>query len=557
MNKIKLNTLFKWAVALFIYNLVAKIIIYFAQKTLPDFYRVDTSSLASLTDSTSKYLGSLLGIIAVYIVLWFMFAGIVLYFLRRSWGEKSEKRFTRQLLSYKLHTSIAAFIILMVPLVEFGLKVPFAQYLALPKTFVDMVSGFWANTIFTACYLVLILLLIKFRHISYFAIYQDYSLLNAIKISVREGMASAIQLFLKSIIRLVVASGIGFALLYFLQLFADTFFDVNNRRLIANILLAITSGLMYVITAYILNLYVTLLTTDHKKDAEKKLNGSSIFLQGLILIVIGAGSTLISGNYFISPREKYLVIAHKGVSYPNAVPNSLIALKRTIATHPDYIEIDIQPTKDGVYVLTHNTKVKTVSGETLDISKTNWSTLKTKKVTEDGHQFYLTSFSKYIDLANNKKQKLLVELKLNQTITDEQLKQFVAKYGKQMKENKSEIQSMNQNVIKRIYQYTSLTTGLLSPLKNTVDGNKISKFYAIEYSKVDAHLSSQIRQHNKDLYSWTVNDKLDVETAYMIGVNGVITDKPRETRTILENISEKLTYRRAFISMILNQQSDI
>ncbi|MFL2052784.1 hypothetical protein ACEN35_07295 [Leuconostoc mesenteroides] len=51
MKKIKLNTLFKWAVALFIYNLVAKIIIYFAQKTLPDFYRVDTSSLASLTDS--------------------------------------------------------------------------------------------------------------------------------------------------------------------------------------------------------------------------------------------------------------------------------------------------------------------------------------------------------------------------------------------------------------------------------------------------------------------------------------------------------------------------
>lgn len=269
MKKIKLNTLFKWAVALFIYNLVAKIIIYFAQKTLPDFYRVDTSSLASLTDSASKYLESLFGIIAVYIVLWFMFAGIVLYFLRRLWGEKSEKHFTRQLLSYKLHTSIAAFIILMIPLVEFGLKVPFAQYLALPKTFVDMVSGFWANTIFTACYLVLILLLIKFRHISYFAIYQDYSLLNAIKISVREGMTSAIQLFLKSIIRLVVVSGIGFALLYFLQLFADTFFDVNNRRLIANILLAITSGLMYVITAHILNLYVTLLTTDHKKDAEK------------------------------------------------------------------------------------------------------------------------------------------------------------------------------------------------------------------------------------------------------------------------------------------------
>lgn len=90
MKKIKLNTLFKWAVALFIYNLVAKIIIYFAQKTLPDFYRVDTSSLASLTDSTSKYLGSLLGIIAVYIVLWFMFAGIVLYYT--FFGVRGEKK---------------------------------------------------------------------------------------------------------------------------------------------------------------------------------------------------------------------------------------------------------------------------------------------------------------------------------------------------------------------------------------------------------------------------------------------------------------------------------
>ncbi|WP_260342590.1 hypothetical protein [Leuconostoc suionicum] len=103
---------------------------------------------------------------------------------------------------------------------------------------------------------------------------------------------------------------------------------MNNRRLIANVLLAITSALMYVITAYILNLYVALLTTDHKKDSETKLRGSSIFLQGLMLIAIGAGSTLLSGNYFISPREKYLVIAHKGVSYPNAVPNSLIALKK-------------------------------------------------------------------------------------------------------------------------------------------------------------------------------------------------------------------------------------
>ena len=38
---------------------------------------------------------------------------------------------------------------------------------------------------------------------------------------------------------------------------------------------------------------MSLLTMTTRKM--EKLNGSSIFLQGLILIVIGAGSTLISG----------------------------------------------------------------------------------------------------------------------------------------------------------------------------------------------------------------------------------------------------------------------
>ncbi|GMA69166.1 hypothetical protein GCM10025879_04120 [Leuconostoc litchii] len=322
-------------------------------------------------------------------------------------------------------------------------------------------------------------------------------------------------------------------------------------------MIVLSTALMYVISAYVLNLYIILLSTHQKHESSQKIAYKSLLFQGAILVLIGMGSTFISGRYFITPRGQYLVIAHKGVSQLSAEPNSVNSLKNTIATKPDYIEIDIQPTKDGVYVLTHNTKVTTVSGKNIDISKTNWSDLKSKKIEEAGHQFYLSSFSKYLAVANKNKQKLLIELKLNDTATNKQLQQFVNNYGHQMVKNHSQIQSMNQNVVKRLHMYTNLTTGLLSPVKNNINRSKVSQFYAIEYSKVDAGLSNKINHYNKNLYSWTVNDKFDIETAYMLGVYGVITDKPKETREILQNVRKNMSYHRAFISMVFSQQNDI
>ena len=219
--------------------------------------------------------------------------------------------------------------------------------------------------------------------------------------------------------------------------------------------------------------------------------------------------------------------------------------------------MDIQPTKDDVYVLSHNTKVTTTSGKSYKINQTKWSTLKSLKLKEAGHTFKLSSFENYLKTANLYHQKLLVELKINDTITNEQLQKFETKYGPLIQKNHSEIQSLNQNALKRASRYLKVKTGLLSPVKNTIDSTKTNQFYAIEYSAVDQTVVRAINQHKKDLYAWTVNDSADVASAYVIGVRGFITDHPKQVRQQLKQLVKHTTYSDALRGILLFQKSAI
>lgn len=64
------------------------------------------------------------------------------------------------------------------------------------------------------------------------------------------------------------------------------------------------------------------------------------------------------------PMNKYVfVIAHRG-DWRNAPENSLDAIQRAIAMEVDMVELDIQKTKDGQFVLMHDSKIdRTTTGK--------------------------------------------------------------------------------------------------------------------------------------------------------------------------------------------------
>lgn len=536
---------------IFIFNVVAQCLINWVQGYQPKTYQIPTNDLTMLLNYIGDYWVNYAITVVVYLFLWFAYVGLCLGAFLWLWENITWSQFCSGLLKGRVHLYAALLLILTIPLNQFGFKFPLSYYLTIPKTFLDSLNSQLALAIGVVVYILYFLLVVKMR----FLIHQTVISHDRVGLSFKNSWRrSQFNLkFYRDLLLVVIVLVISLFGSIYAQHLLDSYTSVAIRHVGANVLIVVMTGIFYVITAKFVNLLADYAQPNHSKRPNQALHWANL----LILCVVSILSVWLSGKWIDQPSGRYLVIAHKGISSLNQTPNVVENLKKVSATKPDYVEMDIQPTKDDVYVLSHNTKVTTTSGKSYKINQTKWSTLKSLKIKEAGHIFKLSSFEDYLKTANLYHQKLLIELKINDTITNEQLQKFETQYGPLIQKNHSEIQSLNQNALKRASRYLKVRTGLLSPVKNTIDSTKTNQFYAIEYSAVDQTVVRTINQHKKDLYVWTVNDSADVASAYVMGVRGFITDHPKQVRQQLKQLVKQPTYSDALRGILFFQKSAI
>lgn len=536
---------------IFIFNVVAQFLINWVQGYQPKTYQIPTNDLTMLLNYIGDYWVNYAITVVVYLFLWFAYVGLCLGAFLWLWENITWSQFCSGLLKGRVHLYAALLLILTIPLNQFGFKFPLSYYLTIPKTFLDSLNSQWALAIGVVVYVLYFLLVVKMR----FLIHQTVISHDRVGLSFKNSWRrSQFNLkFYRDLLLVVIVLVISLFGSIYAQHLLDSYTPVEIRHVGANVLIVVMTGIFYVITAKFVNLLADYARPNHSKRPNQAWHWANL----LILCVVSILSVWLSGKWIDQPSGRYLVIAHKGISSLNQTPNVVENLKKVSATKPDYVEMDIQPTKDDVYVLSHNTKVTTTSGKSYKINQTKWSTLKSLKIKEAGHIFKLSSFEDYLKTANLYHQKLLIELKINDTITNEQFQKFETQYGPLIQKNHSEIQSLNQNALKRASRYLKIRTGLLSPVKNTIDSTKTNQFYAIEYSAVDQTVVRTINQHKKDLYVWTVNDSADVASAYVMGVRGFITDHPKQVRQQLKQLVKQPTYSDALRGILFFQKSAI
>lgn len=540
---------------IFIFNVVAQFLINWVQGYQPKTYQIPTNDLTRLLNYIGDYWVNYAITGLVYLFLWFAYVGLCLGAFLWLWENITWSQFCSGLLKGRVHLYAALLLILTIPLNQFGFKFPLSYYLTIPKTFLDSLNSQLALAIGVVVYVLYFLLVVKMR----FLIHQTVISHDRVGLSFKNSWRrSQFNLkFHRDLLLVVIILVISLFGSIYAQHLLDSYTSVAIRHVGANVLIVVMTGIFYVITAKFVNLLADYAQPNHSKRPTNWQTQAWHWENLLILCVVSILSVWLSGKWIDQPSGRYLVIAHKGISNLNQTPNVVENLKKVSATKPDYVEMDIQPTKDDVYVLSHNTKVTTTSGKSYKINQTKWSTLKSLKIKEAGHTFKLSSFEDYLKTANLYHQKLLIELKINDTITNEQLQKFETQYGPLIQKNHSEIQSLNQNALKRASRYLKIRTGLLSPVKNTIDSTKTNQFYAIEYSAVDQTVVRTINQHKKDLYVWTVNDSADVASAYVMGVRGFITDHPKQVRQQLKQLVKQPTYSDALRGILFFQKSAI
>ncbi len=142
---------------------------------------------------------------------------------------------------------------------------------------------------------------------------------------------------------------------------------------------------------------------------------SAVKNTGIILFAVffGIGVCLYNMDYLTSAAQtRPIMVSHRGVSGNNSAQNTLAALEKTSAAyHPDYVEMDVQETKDGQFVVMHDFNLRQLTGVDKAPQDLTLKELEKLTVKENGVEEPVVSFDDYLKKADELNQKLLIEIK--------------------------------------------------------------------------------------------------------------------------------------------------
>ncbi|MFD3485991.1 glycerophosphodiester phosphodiesterase [Streptomyces sp. NPDC058665] len=250
-----------------------------------------------------------------------------------------------------------------------------------------------------------------------------------------------------------------------------------------------------------------------------------------------------------------LVIAHRGAS-AYAPENTLAAVDKAEELGIDWVENDVQRTKDGELVVLHDTDLKrTTDVEQVFPDRAPWN-VKDFTAAEiarlDAGSWFgadwagerVPTLKRYLDTVEDNRQKLLLEIKapeLYPGIEKDTLRVLRAEgwLDRSHVKNKLVIQSFGADSVKAVHaRRPDVTTGFLgtpavadlpSYAKFTDQINPTHSTLTAEYVTAVHRLKGA---HGKRLQvsTWTVNDAAGALRVAGFGVDGIITNNPDVVR---------------------------
>ncbi|MFS9022525.1 glycerophosphodiester phosphodiesterase [Streptococcus infantis] len=258
-------------------------------------------------------------------------------------------------------------------------------------------------------------------------------------------------------------------------------------------------------------------------------------------------------NYLEAPVvNPPLVISHRGVSNGNGVQNTVESLEKTAKLKPDLIEMDIQETKDGQFVMMHDANLKGLAGINKTPQDLTLEELKQIDIHENGYETKISSFDDYLTRANELHQKLLIEIKTSHKDSPQMMEHFLEKYGAKIKVYGHQMQSLDYKVVEKVREYdTDIPVYFILPY-NSVFPRTVATGYTMEYSTLDEYFVTKLWNTDQKLYVWTINSSESFNKSFHLGVDGMITDD-------LENIKEELVTAQEdpeYSDLLLNKATE-
>ncbi|MGK4178600.1 glycerophosphoryl diester phosphodiesterase membrane domain-containing protein [Lapidilactobacillus dextrinicus] len=316
------------------------------------------------------------------------------------------------------------------------------------------------------------------------------------------------------------------SIIYLLQSWLDTTSIALNSVIVNLFLIELFAE---IITCYLVAMISQLLVKNITTSTHQPTFRPPAFYKWLVILLVLVGVTGLVTNQLLLLKQltfsRPLTISHRGVDNGNGVQNTIPALKQTSQEKPDYVEIDIQQTKDQQFVVLHDDNLKTLAGLNKSPHQLTLQQLTQITVRENGHQAKLASFDDYLAAAKKLNQKLLIEIKATPTDSKDMTAIFIRRYQKQILKNHHLVQTLSYPVVTQLKQQApQLFVSFILPYNLTLPVTKANA-YTMEATTLNAKFIRHAQQQKQQVYAWTVNKPQQMDHMMFIGAKAIITDQ--------------------------------
>ena len=453
---------------------------------------------------------------------------------------------------------LAFLVLFLIPFLNIGLTSSFITTIKIPEFILDfIIKNPFLLSLLIVLFLFFVFLLFRWIYSLHYFVLEDVSFKEARK----KSKILSHKNLLKDIFTFIVVQ-ISIALFYLLYIIIGILLILLLNQIFKKwiLLKSVSSTIIWIFLALSF-IFISLLSTSisyasisvlfylHKMKKKEKIKSIHFEVHpesyqqtkkikkwivglGILSIILGSFFTygLYKGKYNL--KIEYVrtmeVTAHRGASvhYPE---NTMSAFKGAKKMGADWIELDVQQTKDGKIFVSHDTNLYRVTGVNKDVISMNYNEIKEL----DAGSFFDKKYKNeriplledVISWAKFNHMKLNIELK--PTGKEKNFEKTVIDIIKANHyEDDCVITSQVYSVLEHIKKYDkNIETVYVMSLAigNIISLDKADHF-SVEASNVNSALVNKIHKEGKELYVWTVNTKENIKKMIDYNVDNIITD---------------------------------
>lgn len=477
--------------------------------------------------------------------------------------------------------ALAFMILFLIPFLNIGIASGFISSIKIPEFIMDYINNnLLFMFIFWLIFGLLTVILLRWLYAIHYYILENCDFKEARKRSINLIKGSRI----KDLSKLIVVQGIvygiyliflfiGIALIYFIYKLLQKIMIIGSVFItIIGIFLALSLIIFAALSMPLSYAVMSIMFYRHKEKNQELIKHINFnkrrrviittkkwqhIKATLIVVVVITGSIFTYNvatnryNFNIEYIKNIEITAHRGdsLNYPE---NTILAFDSAVSKDADWIELDVQLTKDKEIVVCHDANLKRVAGvdkNIYDLSYEELSQINIKNNNDDTNvKIPLLSDVFRWGLFNNVS--FNVELKpYDDDLT--LVKKVIELVKKYYLEDRVTLSSNKYSILEEIKNVDDkVSTAYIMSLAYG-DISKLDKAdnFSIEASSINKDLVKKLHNDGKEVFAWTVNARDSINKMLDLNVDNIITDDVDYAKKLLfESKSSNLVF--VYLKMI-------